>query len=386
MLIWFLESDGRIELMIAVRIAVFTWLAAHGVPIQVAAGELASIEFGAFSLTGLPLGYSLFIFLLLTVFGHRLSALPVLWPSWLVGAATYSGIGFGAYLLAQNSAVSAADWQALILPAFWFLMLVAGTSLLGPKFELIRGSAGAEAPERSWARNLIRRWRDKLHWSLQSLLAPSVRGGLIALLLMIFAVSVWLAVELALNWLEVIRLYESLQLTALGVLLVTLAQLFLLPNLIAWGIAWISGIGFAIGTGSSLSPLGSQVGPLPALPVFAALPDAAMSSILFVLIPITCGFLATLLIRRHSSELRWEYATRASAATALALGTATVAGLTTAILTALASGSFGPGRLESVGAMPIFVALAIWLQVFLGSLFAGFLVLNPVTERRSRRG
>lgn len=385
MLIWFVESDGRIELMVALRIAVFAWLSAHGVPLQVSAGELSGIEFDAFTISGLPLGFSLFIFLLLAAFGHRLSALPVLWPSWLVGLATYSGLGFGAHLLALNPAVSATDWQALLLPGFWFLMIVVITSLLGPRFELVRGSSGDEAAERLWARNFLNRLRQKLHWSLRTMLQPAVRGGLVSLLLMVLSVSLWLSVQLAINWLEVIRLYESLQLTALGVLFVTLAQLFLLPNLITWGIAWISGIGFAIGIGSNLSPIGSQAGPLPALPIFAALPNAETSSILFIFVPIACAFIATLLIRKHSSELRWEYATRSSAAAALALGVATVCSVLTALIVLAASGSFGPGRLETVGGQPILVALAIWLQVFLGSLFAGLLVLNPLSEPRSRR-
>jgi hypothetical protein len=372
-------------LIVALRIAVFAWLSAHGVPLQVSAGELAGIEFDAFTLSGLPLGFSLFIFLLLAAFGHRLSALPVLWPSWLVGVATYSGLGFGAHLLALNPAVSATDWQALLLPGFWFLFIVIGTSLLGPRFELVRGSSGDEAAERLWARNHLNSLRQKLHWSLRTLLRPAIRGGLASLLLMVLAVSLWLSAQLAINWLEVIRLFESLQLTALGVLFLTLAQLFLLPNLITWGIAWISGIGFALGVGSNLSPIGSQVGPLPALPIFAALPDAGTSSILFVFVPIACAFIATLLIRKHSSELRWEYATRSSAAAALALGVATVCSVLTAILMLAASGSFGPGRLETVGGQPVLVALAIWLQVFLGSLFAGLLVLNPLSERRSRR-
>jgi hypothetical protein len=384
-LIWFIESDGRLELMIALRVAVYSWLLAHGVPVQVAAGELSQIEFDAFQLTGLPLGYSILIFLLLVAFGHRLSALPILWPSWLVGAITYSAFGFGANLLALNPAVSVADWQALLFPGFWFLLLVSATSLLGSRFELIRGSGGKEAPERR-ALSAGLGLKKSLHWSISSVAAPAIRGGLVALLLIFFILSLWLSIQLALNWLEVIRLYEALQLTALGVLVVTLAQLFLLPNLIAWGIAWLSGVGFAIGAGSNLSPLGNQVGPLPALPIFAALPDASSSSILFVLVPVASGFLATLLIRKHSADMRWEYATRLSAATALALGIATVFAIGAWLVVTLASGSFGPGRLEAVGANAALVALVSWLQVFLGSIFAGLLVLNPISGQRGRRG
>ena len=385
-LIWFVESDGRLELIIAVRVAVYCWLLAHGVPIDVSAGELASIEFDAFQLTGLPLGYSLLIFLLLVAFGHRLSSLPVLWPSWLIGTMTYSALGFGANLLALNPEVSVADWQALLFPGFWFVLLVGGTSLFSSRFELIRGTGGLEAPERKSVRGLFARWQKRLHWSLRSVVSPAVRGGLITLLLMLLVISLWLSIQLAINWLEVIRLYEGLQLTALGVLIVTLAQLFLIPNLISWGIAWLSGIGFAIGAGSSLSPLGSQVGPLPALPVFAALPEASSNSILFVLVPVGCAMLATLLIRRHSEDMRWEYATRTSAATALALGMATVVAVTVFVLVTLSSGSFGPGRLSAVGANAALVAVVTWLQVFLGSIFAGLLALNPISGQRTRRG
>ncbi|NCV81298.1 MAG: hypothetical protein EBW36_04660, partial [Actinobacteria bacterium] len=135
-----------------------------------------------------------------------------------------------------------------------------------------------------------------------------------------------IALALGFGWIEVLRLYQGLGLSLFGGLMLTIGQLAILPNLIAFGASWISGVGFAIGEGSYVSPLATQLGPLPAMPVFAAIPTGGFErGILFALVPVLAAFFATVLSRKFSDGLRWEYATRFGAASAMALVAATVA-------------------------------------------------------------
>ena len=54
--------------------------------------------------------------------------------------------------------------------------------------------------------------------------------------------------------------------------LLLLAQIAYLPNAIVWSICYTLGPGFAFGTGTVVAPTGSALGPLPMLPMLAALP------------------------------------------------------------------------------------------------------------------
>ena len=60
--------------------------------------------------------------------------------------------------------------------------------------------------------------------------------------------------------------------------LLFLAQLAFIPNAIVWSICYTLGPGFAFGTGTVVAPTGSALGPLPMLPMLAALPSGAHSS------------------------------------------------------------------------------------------------------------
>ncbi len=86
--------------------------------------------------------------------------------------------------------------------------------------------------------------------------------------------AVALTALLVLGYAEIIRLYEALHTEVVGGVAITALQLALLPDLVVWTASWFVGPGFAIGVGSQVSPLGTALGPLPALPIFGALPTA----------------------------------------------------------------------------------------------------------------
>ena len=85
-----------------------------------------------------------------------------------------------------------------------------------------------------------------------------------------------LAVDLLIHWNLVIAVYEALDAGPVGGAALTIAQLGYLPNLVVFALAWTSGSGFALGVGSQAGPLATAVGPLPSIPVFAALPSGAL--------------------------------------------------------------------------------------------------------------
>ncbi len=385
-LVWLLEGDGSLPWLIAPQLAAYVWLLAHGVNLDIAAGELVGIEFTDFTITAMPLGFTLLIALLTIRVGHRLSAAPSIWPGWVGGALSYGAIGFGVSAMANQPGATYEQWQAVVFPAVMFTGLLFIASIFGPRFELFRGANGPEAPERVALRALAKRLIDALHWSIATVLSPAARAGfaVVALLLATSALSMGLA--LSFGWLEVIRLYEGIRVSMLGGLMLTLGQLAVLPNLVVYGMSWISGVGFSIGLGSSVSPLATQLGPLPALPIFVAIPTGGFDrALLFTLIPMLGAFIATLLAKRHTDQMRWEYATRFSAALAFALTAAVFAAAAVALLGLAASGSFGPGRLQQVGIdVPLWAAVT-FVQVVIPSFLAGLVVIKPYSDAAARR-
>lgn len=385
-LAWFIEGDGSVEWLVTLRIAVYTFLLACGVSVGFAAGELSGIEFPSFVMAAMPLGMTSLMALMTIRIGYRLSAASSLWPAWIGGGVAFGGISYGAAVLASHESVIVEEFQPLWVPALFFAGLLFISSVSGKRFELFPGANGPEAKERIAVRALAVKVFESLHWSLRSALSPAVRVGLGVVATLVATSSLVIALALSFGWIEVIRLYEELGLSVFGGVMLTLGQLAILPNLIIYGTAWISGTGFAIGTGSLVSPLVTQLGPIPALPVFAAIPTAGFDrGILFALVPIVAAFVGTILVRRHTDQMRWEYGTRYSAAFSLALVAAVTAAVASFVLAALASGSFGPGRFQDVGINPLFFSGVIFLQVLIPSFVAGLVVAKPYVDENQRR-
>lgn len=385
-LAWFIEGDGSVDWMVAFRVAGYAFLLACGVPLQFASGEILSIAYPAFTMSALPLGLSILIAAMTIRIGHRLSAASSLWPAWLGGAAAFGGIGLGVSMVSTNDAVSVAEWAPLIAPALYFGGLLFVSSVWGKRFELFEGANPPEAKERIWVRNTAKNLFAKLHWSIGTVLSPATRVGLAVIASLVLVSALMISLALGFGWIEVVRLYEGMRVSILGGVMLTLGQLAILPNLIVYGASWIAGPGFAIGSGSSVTALGTQLGPMPAFPVFVAIPTGGLDrGILFVLIPVLVAFVGTILVRRFTDEMRWEYATRLSASLSFSVVAATIAGLAGGLLALIASGSFGPGRLSEVGINPGMFALALFLEVLIPSFLAGMLVIKPFADSDQRR-
>lgn len=118
-----------------------------------------------------------------------------------------------------------------------------------------------------------------------------------------------------------------------------------LPNAVLFSSAYLLGPGFTVGTGTLVAPSGVVLGPLPMLPIFAALPDvgtppAWVAGLLGL--PALVAFVATLRALRHVPLARYEEGA------VRGLGGGLVAALVLGILTLIAGGAIGPGRMRDV--------------------------------------
>ena len=142
--------------------------------------------------------------------------------------------------------------------------------------------------------------------------------------------------------------------------------LTLVPNAVLWGASWLAGPGFAIGAGTAVSPFAYELGPVPSLPLLAALPTGAPPTwlaLVALLVPLAAGALAgRLVLRTLDSSLS---ALRTALETA-AVGPA--CGLVWVALAWLAGGPVGGARLSAVGLSPREVGLALAVEVALGAV------------------
>ena len=381
-LVWFLENNPEVEWLVAFRAAADFWLLSHGTGLVVPEGEILGIFVPAFVVTLVPLGMTIWLARSFYNAGKRFIAARSLWPGWLGGSLVYGAAALGISTAAYDSAIYPIAWQGVFFPTILFLSFQVLGSLFGQPDEIFDGDILDQAPERDRVREALNAFRFKLHWSVRSIMGPAFRAGTAITVMLLMVSAFAIAVLVALSWIDITRLYESVQVSVLGVVVLTIGQLALIPNLIIYGAAWLTGVGFSIGAGSLISPLGSQVGPLPAIPILGALPvgqlEFGMISIAVVLL---AAFIATLAVRKSADEIRFEFATAWTAAISLGLSIAFVTASQMGLLALIASGSAGPGRLSQVGVSPWLLAVVVFVEVGVVATLAAFYSARPSLEK-----
>jgi hypothetical protein len=148
-----------------------------------------------------------------------------------------------------------------------------------------------------------------------------------------------------------------------GAGLLLLGELAYLPNAIIWAISFALGPGFAFGTGTVAAPTGSALGPLPSLPLLAALPSGVHPgippplSVAVLAAPYLAGVAGGLLVARTAPTAALEVPPL------WGLGCGTLTGVVLAVLAAFAGGPLGGGRLAAVGPSGWQVGLVATLEV-----------------------
>ena len=151
-----------------------------------------------------------------------------------------------------------------------------------------------------------------------------------------------------------------------GGLVLTTAQLAMLPNLALWAVSFLAGPGFQVVDGAQTTLTGSQSGLMPMVPVFAALPrpgDFPVVLLVLVAVPVLVG---GVIGHRALGAVARLASLRAklSVATTSALLTAGLVGL----LDAFAGGRLGTYKLAHVGAPALSLTAALAVELVLGAV------------------
>jgi hypothetical protein len=375
-------QDGALDFLAS--LAGQSWLLVHGVPLELtAAGSNAAAASGARLLTLIPLGLTLIPFLLAWRAGRRLaraSYTDQLWQALLGSWVVYAAFGAATGFICRTPDVGINAWHAMFIPLVPYAlgMVIGARREAGSWSRLI----GVDAVD--W----ISRTSQHSRWA-GSYLASAAKAGCVAVLSALSLAAVLLAVDLVIHWNLVVAVYEALDAGAAGGAALTIAQLGFLPNLVVFALAWTSGSGFAMGAGSQVGPLGTAVGPLPSIPVLAAIPSGSLEyAFVALVIPVLAGVLAGWWFLRegenHFDEwlaikirARWFTATVSTLLLGVLCGLA--AGLLTACLAWLARGSAGIGRLTDIGPDPFWTG--VWVAAEVGAGVVIGYAAGPWLER-----
>jgi hypothetical protein len=349
------------------------WHAGNLVPLQltlpdavIAAGISPDAASFGFSLA--PLGFAAFT----VIFGVRSGARAARSGAWVTGFVTAIIVaGALSTLIAVTSdsdVVSTVLWQAIVIPT----VLYGAAVLIG----------GVVSAWRNGDDGAIDALRDRLErrGSADAVVSATALGAGVTLAALVGVGALVLAGGVITSGGEIVALYQAGNVDILGAIVVTLGQLAYIPTLIVWAISWIAGPGFAIGTGSSISPVGSDLAVVPSIPVLGAVPDASNPWLLLVaLVPIATGALGGWFARSRLHAASEGPSDAMAPRLATTLGMAVLSAAAAAGLAFAASGAIGPGRLAEVGPHPGPIALAVGVEVFIG---AAILLLSPLSHAR----
>nr|WP_255671534.1 DUF6350 family protein [Glycomyces amatae] len=159
--------------------------------------------------------------------------------------------------------------------------------------------------------------------------------------------------------------------------IVALLSLLYLPNLAVWAAAYIAGPGFAVGADTAVRAELVDLGPLPAFPVFAAVPNAPLPDHATILIglPLMLAAVFGVVLTYRSPDLRVP-----RVITAAVLAAATAAAVL-GLLAFLSGGAAGTDLLADLGPDPLALAGIGGVQLLVG-LLGGALVARLFAVHR----
>ncbi|MBM7505614.1 DUF6350 family protein [Agromyces aurantiacus] len=383
MLLWATRFGLAAPLDAFFRAAADAWLLGHGVDLEIQLDELTAAGLGVdgagapFTVTIALLGFSLLTFAFGLRIGRRASAsgTPVVGA---VSAMLVAGLlGWAIAVVGTSAVARPVLWQAAVLPA-----LVIGVGVVaGIAIAFTRGGWATDVTT-----SAVRRGVDAVPFAARAGLRSAIRIGLGSAMGVIAVAAVLLAVRIAIEHPTIVGLSQALAAGVDGGVVITLAELALLPNAIVWAAAWVLGPGFALGAGTTVSPSVTLIGPVPGLPLLGALPaEGAPLGVLWLALPVLLGFGGAVLVARSAPDRRDEpwWVTLS-----VGLAAGGIAGAVLGGLAACSAGSVGPGRLSDVGPDALLVAAAAAASVTVGAVAGAFAArsrarhaLDPVAER-----
>jgi hypothetical protein len=382
--LWAFQYGLQLDWTVFWRASVDVWLLGHGADVTLTLDPVTAISVG-FENAGAPfvvsiaaLGLALLTVLLGLRAGRRIAETPYARLGTVVALVVFALLSLGATVSALHRFARPSIGQGVLLPT---LVFAAGL-LIGVA---IARSRLARMPGRSSADGRLRSWWASQPGGRRAVVVQSLRGGAAAVAGLLAVSAVLLAILLVVGYGQVIALYEGIHSGVLGGVAVTLGELAFLPNLVVWTGSWLIGPGFAIGAGSSVSPLGTSLGPLPAVPVLGAQPAGELSfGFLGLLAPIVLGFLAAVAVRpavlRAAGGGRSGDRAPALVLVTTGLGIGVAGGVLFGLAAWASGGAAGPGRLAEVGPDALRVGLFAALEFGVPAII-GMLVGRPARSR-----
>jgi hypothetical protein len=381
-LVWAFDDGFATDLLLSWAIAVDGWMLGHGVPLTLTLDPTLaqSLSLGESSSTFVVDIALLGLGLITLLWGYRIGRrsgtriYPV--STWFVAVGTLVGLSFVMVFFLPQHMVTMELMDALVRPA---LFLAAGLALAT--------WVGSRAPGGRVLEGVLPE-------TVLAVMRTGVKTAGASVLGLVALASLALAGLVLWSFGTMIVLYESLQPGVWGIITLSIAQLALLPTAIVWGAMWMVGPGFAVGTGALVSPLGTTVQAVPALPLLGIIPsNPPIGAIMIVAVPLAVAFIAgvaatTMLLGKNpgnlwrnvgDTEFHHQPLVQILAASAVAGVLGSFGGF---VLASITSGSAGPGRFQNVGADPAQIALWWGLEICVGVLLG---LLSGALGRRGQK-
>ena len=347
---WFLADGGAHgDTRDALRVGADTWLVGHG----------SHLTYGGVTYTVVPLGLTVLLAWVAFRAGRWAGATspPADDRELLVGAmlmtSAYVVVAIVTCVVAATPEVSG----SLVLTLLGSITLAGGVGGCG----LVTGAG-------RWpvVRALLPSWA----W-------PVVRSALAIVVGCLACSALVVVVAFALDAGSAATVVSRLGLHAGDALMLVLLTALVAPNAVLLGGAYVLGPGFAVGTGTVVSPSAVQLGPVPAFPLLAALPDDGATpwfTTALMGLPVLVAAVSVALVQRRHPMRAWDLAALRG------LGSGVIAGVLTGILTSFAGGALGDGRMADLGASTGEVLVASMLAMGTGGLI-GALVMTYLQRR-----
>jgi hypothetical protein len=339
------------------KLATELWLLGHG----------AGAVIGATTITLMPLGLTALLILIASglagvaarqaVLAHESDDLPLEIRQRLLPRLVLSFTG--TYVLTVGSVAFLFSTPAQVAKALLGAAILAGVSSLVSMSRVVGWDA-----MRTWPL-----WAKRVPMAAAAGVATVVLGGSMALMTALYQGRGRIA-----------ELSTSLGADPVGGFVLVLGELAYLPNLVLWAVSWVIGAGISLGDGSVISPTVTQLGLLPAVPVFGAVPvepSGRWVMVAWLLVGVVAGVLAAWTAVAPRRRARFDE-------TSLIGGLAgVVAGAAVTVAAVVSRGDLGVGRLVGMGPRPfeLFVMACSLLGI---SGMAGGLVIGLVSRRRGQ--
>ena len=185
--------------------------------------------------------------------------------------------------------------------------------------------------------------------------------------LLLGASSILFGIALLMNISMVKNLTTVLQPGIFGGFLLLLLNILYIPNAIVSTLAYFSGVGFAVGSGTLVSPSSFRLDKIPAMPLLGALPeDKSMISLIGILFVVAAGALLVSWTVSLNQQVLYQ--------------SLIVATLLAAFVGYSGSGALITDAMSAVGVSPWKFTLAIGVELGIGALLA--IYLPRVRNRR----